>query len=529
MSTHPCAPALLAVLAACAPQYLAPSEGERPAEGLPDDYANAARATGVPVEILLAITQAETRFQMVAGASEFEGQDPAYGVMALRGDALVLAADLADLDVDLVKTVRSANVSAAAHLLAQYALEARLFTQDPDLWAPVVARYAGIADDEATAGYVHHAVYGALRAGIANEEFALPPIEVSPDWPLPASDTQRGIDGGTIWTPSPNYNSRSGQPVDFVVIHTCEGSYSGCWGWLTNPAAGASAHYVVNENGSEVRALVDETNRAWHVAANYDCGLNSGVDCGWNGWSVNTISVGIEHAGYASQGWWDPGLLWRSAELTCGVTERHGVPRDAYHIVGHGQLQPWDRYDPGPNWPWDDYVWQVQEACGDHGSGGGGTTTGGGGGGWVPVQVTIDSNNAANDTSWTLAEVSGSWWGSTNVGGYWNTGYWVAPTAPVSDPASFWFWTEGEACYDVEAWWTSAWDRSNAITFIGWDEWNNEMGRATVNQQVNGGRWNYLGRWWFPAGWNRVLLSRWTKPGKYAVADAVRVTPVSCW
>jgi len=46
-----------------------------------------------------------------------------------------------------------------------------------------------------------------------------------------------------------------------------------------------------------------------------------------------------------------------------------------------------------------------------------------------------------------------------------------------------------------------------------------------VNQQVNGGKWNTLGTWKFQPGWNRVLLSRWATTGKYAIADAVRLTP----
>jgi hypothetical protein len=45
---------------------------------------------------------------------------------------------------------------------------------------------------------------------------------------------------------------------------------------------------------------------------------------------------------------------------------------------------------------------------------------------------------------------------------------------------------------------------------------------------VNGSKWNPLGTWSFGTGWNRVLLSRWTTEDGYAVADAVRLTPVTC-
>jgi hypothetical protein len=44
-----------------------------------------------------------------------------------------------------------------------------------------------------------------------------------------------------------------------------------------------------------------------------------------------------------------------------------------------------------------------------------------------------------------------------------------------------------------------------------------------VNQQTGGGAWNTLGSWSFPAGWNKVQLSRWTTAGYVVVADAIQV------
>jgi hypothetical protein len=516
------------LLAACNPVYLAPETAPEDADGPPEDYLSAARAAEVPYEVLMAISRAETGFQMVQGGEEFPGQAPAYGVMGLRGANLEEGALLAGLDVEAVKTDRAANVAAAAWLLATWALEEGIDTTDLSAWAPIVARYSGITDEQGVAEYVHREVYAALRQGIELEGFAMRSIDVAPDWPAPLVDTQRARDSSAVWSASPNYSSRSGLPVELVVIHTCEGTYSGCWSWLANGASGVSAHYVVNDAGTEVRALVDESNKAWHVGANYDCDLNGRTECGYDGTGTNSISVGIEHAGYASQSTWSNGLLDRSAELTCGITQRHGIVRDSYHIVGHGKLQPYNRTDPGANWPWADYIDRVKDACGDGGSSGG-SSGGSGGSGSVPAgsTITIDSNNAANVTSKYYIDVSANWWSSVNVGGYWNTGYWVAPTAAVSDPASFYFSTASEQCYKVEAWWTASSDRPSSIAFVGWDDEDHEVGRATVNQTVNGGRWNLLGHWRFPAGWNRVLLSRWTTAGKYAIADAVRLTPSS--
>ena len=46
-----------------------------------------------------------------------------------------------------------------------------------------------------------------------------------------------------------------------------------------------------------------------------------------------------------------------------------------------------------------------------------------------------------------------------------------------------------------------------------------------VDQKVNGGTWNVLGRFTFTEGWNTISVSRSTNPanGLHIIADAVRV------
>ena len=292
------------------------------------------------------------------------------------------------------------------------------------------------------------------------------------------------------------------------MIHSCEGNYAGCWGWLRNPASGASAHYVVKENGSEVTQLVRESGRAWHVSAAYDCSRAGGQQCNKNGVGTNSFSVGIEHAGFASQSSWQNGLIETSAKLTCDITRDHGVPRDRNHIVSHGQLQPWNRTDPGPNWPWNHYIDRVRDHCGGGGGGGGG--------------IIIDSNNANNNTAVAKIELAGAWTSSAGTPGYYGTGYWFAATAAVSQPATFWFHLPAAATKTVDAWWTAGTNRSTAAPFVAFNAGGGEVGRRTVNQQGSGSQWVTLGTWNFSAGWNKVVLSRWTS-GSVVIADAVRV------
>ncbi|HEX8440036.1 N-acetylmuramoyl-L-alanine amidase [Archangium sp.] len=489
-------------------------EAERTPYELDAAFAKAGADFNVPANLLKAISYAETRFEMVQGAEEFEGMPAAYGLMALRGERLSEGARLAGVSEEAVRTQPEANIRAAAALLSAYATELNVNRAELGAWAPAAAKFSGIDNTEAQAEYVHNAVYEVMRKGVVAQTPAgdlavsIMPSQVEAKFASPSKRSLSADYAPAIWRPSPNYNSRpAGTDVSMVVIHTCEGSYSSCWSWLVNSASGVSAHYVVNESGSEISQLVLEANRGWHVGASYDCNLNGGVMCGLQGTSVNNFSVGIEHGGFASQSSFPAGQIDASAKLTCDITKGQTIVRDSYHIVAHGRLQPATRTDPGPNWPWSSYISKVQGYCG---------TTG--------TSIIIDSNQANNDTSKGYVEVTGtSWVSSSNVGGYYGSGYYAASTAAVSEPVTFYFYLPAAATKTVDAWWTSATDRSTTAPFIVYNAAGTKLATVNVNQQINGGRWNTLGTYSFSAGWNKVQLSRWTTAGYQVIADAIQV------
>ncbi|MDY7226197.1 N-acetylmuramoyl-L-alanine amidase [Hyalangium rubrum] len=515
-------------LAACDPQQSPESQNPsaiadaakdaagRGTEGQLDPlFDEAARDFNVPADLLKAISFTETRWQMVSGEEEFDGMPAAFGVMALRGERLERGAALAGVSVAQAKSDARANIRAGAALLSAHADELKLDRADVGAWAPAVAGFSGITLAEAQAEYIHKEVYATLRNGVVAEGLdgqvlaSIMPAQVEAKFELPAARAMAsGPDyAASIWRPSPNYNARpTGTDISMIIIHTCEGSYSSCWSWLANSASGVSAHYVVNETGSEISQLVGEANRGWHIGASYDCSLNGSKDCGLNGVSVNNFSVGIEHAGFASQTSFPTGQIDASARLSCDISRDRGILRDSYHIVAHGRLQPATRTDPGPNWPWSTYISKINSFCGT-------TTTG----------LVIDSNNANNNTAAGYVEVSANWTSSTNVGGYYGSGYYAAPTEAVSDPATFYFYLSAPATKTIDAWWTSATDRSTTAPFIIWNAAGTKLATVNVNQQTGGGTWNTLGAWSFPAGWNKVQLSRWTGAGSYVIADAIRV------
>jgi N-acetyl-anhydromuramyl-L-alanine amidase AmpD len=472
----------------------------------------AGREFGVPSALLKAVAFAETRMQMVQGDAEFEGQAPAFGVMALRGENLRRGAALAGVSVESAQSDARANIRAGAALLRVFAEELSVDRTRIGEWAAAVARYSGISHPQALASYVHDAVYGVLRRGAAIADRSrvlarIPRLDVSAAFPRPSLVTASSIDfASAIWRPSANFDERAsgdaGTP-HMVIIHTCEGNYASCWGWLVNPASHVSAHYVVNEDGSEISQLVEEPKRAWHIAATYDCTLNANHDCWRNGQQSNHFTIGIEHAGFASQTVWSASQIDASARLVCDITRDRGIPRDQLHIVGHAQLQPYNKTDPGRSWPWSDYLRRIDQHC-------------------VSALI-IDSNNGANDAARARIEISSSWTASSATAGYYGTGYAFAATQAVSDPATFWFHLDAPATRTIDAWWTAGTNRAPSAPYLVWTSADERLATVYVNQQANGSGWNTLGTWSFPAGWNKVQLSRWTTPGYVVIADAIRV------
>ncbi|MCN9243793.1 N-acetylmuramoyl-L-alanine amidase [Streptomyces sp. RY43-2] len=136
-------------------------------------------------------------------------------------------------------------------------------------------------------------------------------------------------------------------PLDFVVIHVTQMTYAGTLGIFTNPQAKVSAHYVVRSADGNVAQCVREHDIAWHAG----------------NWDYNTRSVGIEHEGWVDRPeYFTDALYEESAKLTAAICERHAIPKDRAHIIGHIEVPGSDHTDPGPNWNWRRYMRLVRAA-----------------------------------------------------------------------------------------------------------------------------------------------------------------------
>jgi N-acetyl-anhydromuramyl-L-alanine amidase AmpD len=485
-------------------------------ESLEPHFSEAAAEFGIPAELLKAIGWVETRWQMVVGDPEFPGQPAAFGIMGLREGELERGAALAGSPPARVRSDPGENIRAAAALLGAHADRLGVNRGALGAWAPAVAAYSGISLPQGRSAYVHDDVFAVLRSGVDGDpRAAIAPRIVFPDFPAEVRAARSGAAApvpdhpGAVWRTSPNHNARPAGDIGkvaMVVIHTCEGPYTGCWSWLANPDSRVSAHYVVREDGREITQLVPESGRAWHIGSTYDCSLNAGRQCWRNGHSNNHFTIGIEHAGYASQTFWPAAQLDASARLVCDLTRRHGIPRDAIHVLGHAQLQPHDRSDPGKNWPWAEFHRRLDAHCaGDAG------------------EIVVDAVDAGNHAARARAERSAAWTLTRATRGHFGQGYYFASTGQQEDPAVFHFFLPTAATRTVDAWWTAGANRSRAVRFSATDPDGRVLGRATVDQQAGGSRWNPLGTWHFPAGWNSVEISRLGARGCVVIADAVRV------
>ncbi len=474
-------------------------------------FRAAGRELDVPPELLRAIGWEETRWQMVEGEEEFPGRPPAYGVMALRGERLERGADLAGVSAGAARSDPGANVRAAAALLDSLAEARGIERSDLAAWAPAVAEFSGIEMPAGREAYLRRGVFGALGislpagpggAGDLSPDADHHPFHECPSGPEPGSRTD---DPEAVWRPSPNFDDRSGGTtgdVHMVIVHTCEGGYASCWSWLTNPSSGVSSHYVVDEEGTEISQLVREADRAWHIAATYDCSLNHGHDCRLDGVQSNHFTVGIEHAGFASQDSFPTSQVDASAALVCRISQRTGMPRDYRHVVAHGQLQA-NRTDPGPNWPWTEYVTGIQRRCGE---------------------TVVDDSSAFHDGDVARVEAPSAWEPTDRTAGYYAAGYRWAPTSETADdPLVFAFRVEEPGERTVEARWTAGTNRSAAARYSVVAAGGDTLATVEVDQREDGGTWRELGRWDLPAGWNEVVLSRRGPSGSVVVGDAVRV------
>ncbi len=142
--------------------------------------------------------------------------------------------------------------------------------------------------------------------------------------------------------PSVNQDSR----IQFVVLHYTNASLERSLALLTHGEV--SSHYLIGDKPATIYQLVDENRRAWHAG-----------DSQWQGrtW-LNSSSIGIE---IVNPGFTDTpsGRVWHPYSeaqiqalilLLKDIVKRNNI--DPRHIIGHSDIAPSRKLDPGPLFPW---------------------------------------------------------------------------------------------------------------------------------------------------------------------------------
>ena len=174
---------------------------------------------------------------------------------------------------------------------------------------------------------------------------------------------------GTVVVDSANQDSR----VNVLVIHHTSEDFQGSLHVLTEPTSRpVSSHYLVPEpmdpsyEGGELKVyqLVEEDQRAWHAGVSY-----------WKGQTkLNNVSVGIEIVNetycHRAEGMAKEETADWPSETICffpdypetqlavvidlvrGILERHPGIKPT-HVVGHSDIAPQRKIDPGPRFPWE--------------------------------------------------------------------------------------------------------------------------------------------------------------------------------
>lgn len=145
-----------------------------------------------------------------------------------------------------------------------------------------------------------------------------------------------------IEAPSPNFDARTKVPDMLVLHYTGMESGEAALARLRDPEARVSSHYLVEEDG-RIFGLVPEERRAWHAGVSF-----------WKGEEgVNHASIGIEivnpghEFGYRP---FPPAQIDAVIALVADIRTRWSI--DDGRILGHSDVAPARKQDPGELFPW---------------------------------------------------------------------------------------------------------------------------------------------------------------------------------
>ena len=143
------------------------------------------------------------------------------------------------------------------------------------------------------------------------------------------------------------YSSKSQDSrVQFLILHYTSDTFEKSLKILTEGSV--SSHYLIDINPPTAYKLVDESKRAFHAGVSR-WGASAGL---------NAASIGIEIVNLGDRKTAD-GIVWFDypdaqmdvvIALVKDIVKRHQIRAD--RILGHSDIAPGRKVDPGPRFPW---------------------------------------------------------------------------------------------------------------------------------------------------------------------------------
>lgn len=141
--------------------------------------------------------------------------------------------------------------------------------------------------------------------------------------------------------PSPNHAPRV-EPIKYIILHgTWMDDDTAALARLCDPAAEVSCHYFITRSG-ELLHLVAENCVAWHA------GKSS-----WQGDEMlnkNSIGIEISNPGVDKGVPYTPAQYATLLALVRNISTRHAI--SPKHVLGHSDIAPGRKDDPGPHFDW---------------------------------------------------------------------------------------------------------------------------------------------------------------------------------
>jgi N-acetylmuramoyl-L-alanine amidase len=186
-------------------------------------------------------------------------------------------------------------------------------------------------------------------------------------------------DDGTVVpfenTPNKGGKLKGGKPKFIIIHYTAGGSARSAINTFKNDANDVSAHLVIGHDG-DITQMGKFDERLFHAGASKwkgISGLNShsvGIEIanwgkltegptGWKSWAGTAISddrvILAEHRNFpgATHGWeiFDEAQIAATAAAVSAIAKEYGLGADA--VLGHDDISPTRKVDPGPAWDMD--------------------------------------------------------------------------------------------------------------------------------------------------------------------------------